>query len=44
MKVAILGASGMVGQGVLRACLRDPGVTSVLAIGRSPLAATDPKV
>ena len=35
MKVILFGASGMVGQGVLRECLRDPRVTAVLAIGRS---------
>ena len=35
MKVIILGATGMVGQGVLRECLLDPEVASVLAIGRS---------
>jgi uncharacterized protein YbjT (DUF2867 family) len=35
MKVVLFGASGMVGQGVLRECLLDPGVESVLAIGRS---------
>ena len=37
MQVAIFGASGMVGQGVLRECLRDAGVQRVLAVGRSPL-------
>lgn len=37
MKVILFGASGMVGQGVLRECLLDPNVTTVLAIGRSPL-------
>ena len=31
----IFGATGMVGQGVLRECLRDPGVRRVLAVGRS---------
>ncbi len=36
MKVLIFGASGMVGQGVLRECLLDPGVESVATIGRSP--------
>ena len=36
LAVGILGATGMVGQGVLRECLLDPGVESVLAIGRSP--------
>jgi uncharacterized protein YbjT (DUF2867 family) len=37
MKVVLFGASGMVGQGVLRECLLDPEITAVLAIGRSPL-------
>jgi uncharacterized protein YbjT (DUF2867 family) len=36
MKVILFGATGMVGQGVLRECLLDPEITSVLAIGRSP--------
>ena len=35
MKVILFGATGMVGQGVLRECLLDRGVDSVLAIGRS---------
>ena len=35
MKVILLGATGMVGQGVLRECLLDPEVESVLIIGRS---------
>jgi uncharacterized protein YbjT (DUF2867 family) len=36
VKVILFGATGMVGQGVLRECLIDPDVESVLAIGRSP--------
>ena len=36
MKVILFGATGMVGQGVLRECLLDPGVETVLAVGRSP--------
>ena len=36
MKVILFGATGMVGQGVLRECLLDADVESVLAIGRSP--------
>ena len=36
MKVMLFGATGMVGQGVLRECLRDPDVERVLAVGRSP--------
>jgi saccharopine dehydrogenase-like NADP-dependent oxidoreductase len=35
MNVAIFGASGMVGQGVLQECLRDTGVERVLVIGRT---------
>ncbi|HZC96889.1 MAG TPA: epimerase, partial [Bradyrhizobium sp.] len=35
MKVILFGATGMVGQGVLRECLVDPGVERVLAVGRS---------
>jgi uncharacterized protein YbjT (DUF2867 family) len=36
MRVILLGATGMVGQGVLRECLLDPDVASVLTIGRTP--------
>jgi uncharacterized protein YbjT (DUF2867 family) len=35
VKVIVFGATGMVGQGVLRECLLDPDVNRVLAIGRS---------
>jgi uncharacterized protein YbjT (DUF2867 family) len=35
MKVMIYGATGMVGQGVLRACLREPDVELVVTIGRT---------
>jgi uncharacterized protein YbjT (DUF2867 family) len=35
VKVLIFGATGMVGQGVLRECLRDPDVTQVVTIGRT---------
>jgi nucleoside-diphosphate-sugar epimerase len=38
VKVIVFGATGMIGQGVLRACLLDEGVTEVLVIGRSPTA------
>jgi uncharacterized protein YbjT (DUF2867 family) len=37
MKVILFGASGMVGQGVLRECLLDEDVAGVLVVGRSPL-------
>jgi hypothetical protein len=35
MNVLLVGAKGMVGQGVLRECLLVPGVTRVHAIGRT---------
>ncbi len=35
MKVILFGATGMVGQGVLRECLLDPDVERVLTIGRA---------
>jgi uncharacterized protein YbjT (DUF2867 family) len=38
MRVILLGATGMVGQGVLRECLLDPGVESVLSLVRAPTA------
>jgi uncharacterized protein YbjT (DUF2867 family) len=37
MKVILFGATGMIGQGVLRECLLDPGVERVLAVTRAPL-------
>jgi len=43
MKVMLFGATGMVGQGVLRECLRDPDVECVLAVGRSPTGQHDAK-
>jgi uncharacterized protein YbjT (DUF2867 family) len=44
MKVILFGATGMVGQGVLRECLRDDGVERVLAVGRNSTSRTDPKL
>ena len=35
MNVLLFGATGMVGQGVLRECVSDPGVRSVVSVGRS---------
>jgi uncharacterized protein YbjT (DUF2867 family) len=36
-RVVLFGASGMIGQGVLRECLLDPDVKEVLALVRKPL-------
>jgi len=34
MKAILFGATGMVGQGVLRECLADPAVTAVVSVVR----------
>jgi uncharacterized protein YbjT (DUF2867 family) len=44
MRVLLFGATGMVGQGVLRECLRDDGVEQVLAVGRSATGQRHPKL
>jgi len=44
MKAILFGATGMVGQGVLRECLLDAGVESVLSVGRGPTGQTHPKL
>jgi len=44
MRVIIYGATGMVGQGVLRACLADPGIEAVLSVGRAPSGQTHAKL
>lgn len=44
MNVVLLGASGMVGQGALQACLRDETVARVTAVCRGPLAVSHPKL
>ncbi|MGI9068880.1 MAG: hypothetical protein ACR2HX_21065 [Pyrinomonadaceae bacterium] len=42
MKIILFRATGMIGQGVLRECLRDEGVESVLSISRSPTGQAHP--
>jgi uncharacterized protein YbjT (DUF2867 family) len=44
MNVIVFGATGMVGQGVLIECLRDPDVTQVLTVGRSVTGQQNPKL
>jgi uncharacterized protein YbjT (DUF2867 family) len=44
VKVLLFGATGMVGQGVLRECLLDPGVTSIISIVRNPSGKQDAKL
>ena len=44
MKVILLGASGMVGGGVLRECFDDPHVDSILSVGRRSCGMVHPKL
>ena len=44
MRVILFGATGMVGQGVLRECLLDPGVEQVLAVVRAATGRRDEKL
>jgi len=44
MNIILFGATGMVGQGVLRECLRDPSVQSVKTLGRTATRVQHPKL
>lgn len=44
MKVLVFGATGMVGQGVLRECLRDPEVELAVTVGRTATGMQDEKL
>ena len=44
MKLLLYGATGMVGQGVLRQALLDPQVSAVVAVTRAPTGTTHPKL
>jgi uncharacterized protein YbjT (DUF2867 family) len=44
MNILIFGATGMVGQGVLRECLLAPDVESVVAVGRNATGQRHPKL
>jgi uncharacterized protein YbjT (DUF2867 family) len=44
MNVLIFGATGMIGQGVLRACLEDGGVRRVTTVGRRATGRADEKL
>lgn len=43
MRILLTGATGLVGQGVLNECLRDPSVSQVVALVRRPTAQSNPK-
>lgn len=44
MNVLIFGATGMLGQSVLRECQLDPEVTQITTVGRTPLGTQHPKL
>lgn len=44
MKILIFGATGMLGQGLIHACLSYPAVEHVLLVLRQPTVITDPRI
>ncbi len=44
MRVLLFGATGMVGQGVLRECLVDDTVTEIVSVSRASLGTSSPKL
>ncbi|HET7232506.1 MAG TPA: NAD-dependent epimerase/dehydratase family protein [Longimicrobium sp.] len=44
MNVLLYGATGMIGQSVLRECLRDPGIRSVTTVARRATGVSDAKL
>jgi uncharacterized protein YbjT (DUF2867 family) len=44
VNVILFGATGMIGQGVLRECLLDPDVQTVLSVGRNATGQAHPKL
>ena len=44
MNAVVFGATGMIGQGVLRECLLDPDVHRVVTVGRTPTGQQHPKL
>lgn len=44
MRIIITGATGMVGEGVLMACLQEPEITEILSVSRKPLQHSHPKL
>jgi uncharacterized protein YbjT (DUF2867 family) len=44
VKVIVFGATGMVGQAMLAQCLGDPGIESVLVVGRTSVGRQDDKL
>jgi len=44
LRVVLFGATGMIGSGVLQACLDDPAVSSVLSLSRSGSGRSHPKL
>jgi uncharacterized protein YbjT (DUF2867 family) len=44
MKVIVTGVTGMVGEGVMHACLNHADISEVLIVGRRPYGSTHPKL
>lgn len=44
MKVILTGSTGFVGREVLEQCLKNPSVTTIVALSRRDIACPDPKL
>lgn len=44
MKLILTGSTGFIGAEVLRQCLNNPSISSIIALSRRPLPVTDPKL
>ncbi|MEY5002028.1 MAG: hypothetical protein RLZZ211_2064 [Bacteroidota bacterium] len=44
MKIILTGATGMIGEGILIECLKDPRVSEILSVSRRPSGKTHPKL
>jgi uncharacterized protein YbjT (DUF2867 family) len=44
MKIILTGATGMIGEGILIECLKDPRVSEILSVSRKPSGKSHPKL
>lgn len=44
MKVLLTGSTGLIGSGVLKQCISNPNITSIIAMTRRPIDTKDPKL
>jgi uncharacterized protein YbjT (DUF2867 family) len=44
MKIILTGATGMIGEGILIECIKDPRISEILSVSRRPSGKTHPKL